>query len=207
MISAQPSVYPLLYAAPISYYALWLQNQGCMDGFENFQKQTFRNRCRVFGANGVISLSIPVQLHAKKVNAKDVTISNIEAWQRNHWRTLESAYKSSPFFEFYAHLWNPLFVDTYTSLWDFNLAVHKVVLECLQLEIAPCFTSEFLSIKEHDPRVVFSSKKSHESAIAFPEYQQVFSYHTAFETDLSILDAIFNLGPEAEAYLMGLRVE
>jgi hypothetical protein len=185
---------------------MWIQRKGCLDGYENFQKQTFRNRCRVFGANGVISLSIPVQLNAKKVLAKDVGVSNVEDWQRVHWRTLESAYKSSPFFEFYAHLWEPLFEISYQSLWQFNLDVHQTVLKCLQLDIKDCFTKEFLPIHGNDARIVFSAKKAHPKSNLFPVYQQVFSYNQDFEMDLSIIDLIFNLGPEAESYLLQLKV-
>ena len=194
-------VFPMLYAAPISYYGLWLSQKGNVDKFENFQKQTFRNRCRVFGANGVISLSIPVTLTQPKTVITEVQISNQESWQRNHWRTLVSAYKSSPFFEFYAHLIEPLYLKKYDSLWEFNLNFHYAVLSCLQLDTHTHFTTEFNDRIDKDPRKVFSSKKSHLKANSFPVYQQVFSYDQPFETDLSILDAIFNLGPETENYL------
>ena len=197
-------IFPLLYAAPISYYAQWIKFNGAIDKFENFQKQSFRNRCRVFGANGVITLSIPVKAPSKKISITEVEISNIEPWQRTHWRTLVSAYKSSPFFEFYAHLWQPLFEQPYTKLWDFNWCVHQVVLACLQMEVPATFTKEFQNITQHDMRSVYSSKKAHPMAHLFPVYQQVFSYTEPFESDLSILDALFNLGPETENYLQKL---
>ncbi len=198
-------IFPLLYAAPISYYAQWINSTGPLDKFENFQKQSFRNRCRVYGANGVISLSIPVKTTSKKINITEVEISNIEPWQRTHWRTFVSAYKSSPFFEFYAHLWEPLFQQPYTLLWDFNWEVHKVILACLQLEIEESFTQKFEDISMQDMRAIYSSKKAHPNAHLFPTYQQVFSYTEPFEADLSILDALFNLGPETENYLQKLN--
>jgi len=154
MSTAKNHIFPLLYAAPISYYAQWINNQGPIDKFENFQKQSFRNRCRVYGANGVISLSIPVKTPSKKINITEVEISNIEPWQRTHWRTLISAYKSSPFFEFYAHLWEPLFNQPYNLLWKFNLEVHQVVLACLQLEIQTTFTLEFETFTNQDLRAI-----------------------------------------------------
>ena len=197
-------VFPMLYAAPISYYALWVNSLGEIDQHENFQKQTFRNRCRVLGANGIIALSIPVTLPNPKNIVTQVQISNQEPWQRNHWRTLESAYKSSPFFEFYSHIIEPLYQYQYDSLWRFNLAFHKAILSCMQLEIDTKFTTEFRPIIKNDPRVVFSSKKAHPSSMSFPVYQQVFSYEKPFEHDLSILDTIFNLGPETENYLRNL---
>jgi hypothetical protein len=194
-------VFPLLYAGPVSYYAQWLNQKGVLDAHENFQKQSFRSRCKVYGANGVISLSIPIDSHSKKAKMKDAQISNIEGWQRIHWRTIESAYKSSPFFEFYSHLWHPLFTKPYTSLWEFNMDVHQVVLECLQLKTDPKISSVSESLQENDLRISYTSKKNHPLASNFPTYQQVFSYTNHFESDLSIMDAVFNLGPETESYL------
>tara|TARA_R110002050_G_scaffold204327_1_gene339567 strand:+ start:53729 stop:54349 length:621 start_codon:yes stop_codon:yes gene_type:complete len=199
-------IYPLLYAAPISFYANWFQYNGCMDGFENFQKQTHRNRCKIYGANGVITLSIPVQTNSKKVAMQQVHISNIEAWQRIHWRSIESAYKSSPFFEFYSHLWAPIYEKKYSSLWEFNLDIHHVILACLQSNSETCFTTEFIPLTNGDYRKVYSSKKVHPHSDEFPTYQQVFSYDKNFEPDLSIMDLIFNLGPEATDYLCHLKV-
>ena len=199
-------VFPLLYAAPISFYSLWLSSNAELDKFENFQKQTFRNRCRVYGANGVITLSVPVTLPHPKSLVTTVQISNQEPWQRNHWRTLLSAYKSSPFFEFYAHIIEPLFQKEYLLLWDFNLDFHQAILSCLQVNTATGFTQDFKALAESDLRKTFSSKKSHPKAESFPIYQQVFSYDQPFEKDLSILDAIFNLGPETENYLNSLNL-
>lgn len=206
MNQSNSSIYPLLYAAPIAFYAYWIQDNGCMDGHENFQKQTFRSRCRIFGANGVITLSIPVQTHSKKVKALEVEISNLEAWQRIHWRSIESSYKSSPFFEFYSYLWKPLYEKPYESLWEFNLDIHKTILACLQITQETGFTNGFHPLLDGDFRKVFSSKKAHPCANNFPEYQQVFSYDRGFESDLSIMDLIFNLGPEANDYLIGLKL-
>jgi hypothetical protein len=197
-------IFPLLYAAPISYYAQYIQNPGCIEKTENFTKQSFRTRCRVYGANGVINLSIPVLSNHTKTVITDVAISNIDAWQRNHWKTLESAYKSSPFFEFYVHLIQPLFLTPYHNLWAFNMAFHTTILHCLDLDISPSFTHEFSPIQPNDLRLVYSSKKAHPISDDFPIYQQVFSYQGEFETDLSVLDGLFNLGPELENYLRKL---
>jgi hypothetical protein len=207
MIPDSSHIFPLLYAGPISYYSLWLKTEGYLDQHENFQKQSFRNRCKIYGANGLISLSIPVKSNSQKTNIKNVEISNIEAWQRNHWRTLISAYKAAPFFEFYIHLWEPLYLKKYESLWEFNIDVHHTILKCLQIPIRNKFTTEFIPIKNDDPRRIFSSKKTHPLSSSFPIYQQVFSYDSSFLPDLSILDVLFNLGPETEDYLLQLDCE
>ena len=204
-LNTEYTAVPILYAGPISFYAKWLKNPDKLDVHENFIKQTFRSRARIYGANGVISLYIPVQKGAQNLPMREVQISNTEAWQRVQWRTLVSAYKSSPFFEYYTHLFEPHFLNKFEKLIDFNLAIHKTVLECLQLEIETKFTSQFHPIQQNDLRIIYSSKKSHPNAHSFPVYQQVFSYHGPFEPDLSILDALFNLGPETLNYLDSLE--
>lgn len=204
---SQAPIFPLLYAAPISYYAKYLQDTGCFDKYEPFVKQSFRNRARVYGANGIITLSIPITGESSKLSVEKVCISNTEPWQRNHWKTLESAYKSSPFFEFYSHLIKPLYEKSYTSLWEYNLAFHQVVLKCLDVKLAPCFTENMHAITTTDLRAVYTSKKSIPLTKPYPVYQQVFSYSGKFESDLSILDGIFNLGPELENYLLSLSVK
>lgn len=203
---SKKSPFPVLYAGPISYYVQLIKLQPEFDLHENFTKQTFRNRARIYGANGVITLSIPVQGGAQNLPVSEVQISNIEAWQRTQWRTLVSAYKSSPFFEFYIHLFEPHFSTPFNKLIDFNLAIHSTVLECLQIEMKPQFTTQFHPVQKNDPRIAYSSKKAHPVSVEFPVYQQVFSYNTPFETDLSILDALFNLGPETLNYLENLEL-
>jgi len=204
--NTQKTPFPLLYAGPISYYAKYIKNATEFDIHENFTKQTFRSRTRVYGANGVISLSIPVQGGAQNSPINKVRISNIDAWQRIHWRTLVSAYKSSPFFEYYAYLFEPNFLKKYELLLDFNLEMHQTILKCLQFEIEPHLTTEFIPIQKNDLRILYSSKKAHPLSLQFPKYQQVFSYSNPFEPDLSILDALFNLGPETLSYLQNLNL-
>lgn len=199
-------IFPLLYAAPISYYAQLINYQGEIDPFDPYTKQNFRSRARIFGANGIITLSIPIAGESLKKPMKDAQISNIEAWQRNHWKSLESAYKSSPFFEFYSYLIQPLYETKYASLWEFNLAFHHIILTCLDIPEEIRVTSEYIPITPTDQRAMYSSKKPHNSSPSFPEYQQVFSYNNKFEPDLSILDGLFNLGPELESYLLKLSV-
>lgn len=199
-------IFPLLYAGPISYYSLYLRQGGVIEQNENFSRQNFRSRTRIYGANGVINLSIPIVKETLRSNICEVQISNIDPWQRNHWKSIESAYKSSPFYEFYFHLIQPLYEKDYSFLWEFNLEFHKVILQCLDLELNIEFSKEFGPIQANDLRVIYSSKKPHPNSIEFPEYQQVFSYQGKFEPDLSILDGIFNLGPELESYLLGLSI-
>ncbi len=200
------TIFPLLYAAPLSYYAQFIKNQSVLDPNERYTKQNFRSRSLVFGANGVITLSIPIEGGSVKKPMIDAQISNIEPWQRNHWKTLESAYKSSPFFEFYSYLIHPIYDTKHLSLWEFNLAFHKIILKCLEVSEEISISSEYTPITATDQRALYSSKKPHSSSLSFPEYQQVFSYERDFEPDLSILDGLFNLGPELESYLLKLPV-
>lgn len=200
-------IFPLLYAGPISYYACFLQLGGRIEKHENFSKQNFRSRCRIYGANGIINLTIPVTKESSKLKVDQVSVSNIDAWQRNHLKSLISAYTTSPFFEYYIHLIQPLYQTKYDSLWEFNLDFHHAILQCLDLFISDEFTSNFEPMEVNDFRLIFASKKPHPKALHFPPYQQVFSYDGPFETDLSILDGIFNLGPALESYLENLPIK
>lgn len=199
-------IFPLLYAGPISYYSYWVKFDRFIDAHENFQKQTFRNRAKIYGANGPITLTVPVKSGSQKIKITDVEISNIESWQRDHWKTLVSAYQASPFFEYYAFLLEPIFQKRYDSLWKFNMDIHHVILRCLQLPVQEQFTPSFHPIDRNDLRAIYTSKKPHPQSATFPKYQQVFSYDKPFISDLSIFDALFNLGPETEDYLLKLNL-
>lgn len=197
----EKALFPLLYAAPASYYALLISAETTIDLHEPFVKQSFRSRTRIYGSNGVIAMTIPVQKNSQKLPIHEVQISNIDAWQRIHWRSIQSAYQSSPFFEFYTDLFYPLYQQKIDSLATFNLAFHKTILQCLQLPLDITTTEKPSPFMANDIRALYASKKAIEGANTFPAYQQVFSYSTPFEPDLSILDTIFNLGPETIDYL------
>lgn len=174
---------------------------------DNYQKQTYRNRAHICTDRGKHLLSIPI-IHTKGNNGrqlyKEVKIDNSYAWQRQHWRTLETAYRTSPFFEFYEDEVKPLYNKQFKHLLDFNLASIEIICECLQLELINETTKKFSLDYEVDYRFLVNAKK--EVSLKFPEYVQVFGDRHGFVPNLSILDVLFNLGPNALSYLKDIEI-
>lgn len=169
---------------------------------DNFVKQTYRNRTYIYGANGKLALIAPV-IHSQKKRQKyrDVKIFNTENWQNHHWKSLLSAYRTSPFFEYYEDELQPLFEIKTTYILDFNLKCFEVICDCLQLDLNTSKTITFQkSAKDNtDFRYLVNAKK--EQSQAFENYTQVFSSKHGFIPNLSILDLLFNEGPNALNYL------
>ena len=169
---------------------------------DNFQKQTYRNRTYIYGANGKLQLSIPIiHTHNNRQLYKDVKISNTEKWQQIHWKSLEAAYRTSPFFEFYEDEFMPLFEKKFDFVYDFNLKCFEVVSDCLQLDLEPEFTDNFQQSYDNltDFRPLVNARK--EPNFNFKIYTQVFSDKYGYIDNLSILDLLFNEGTNALTYL------
>jgi hypothetical protein len=172
---------------------------------DNYQKQTYRTRQYIYGANGKLLLNIPIKHRENKTDQhqkyKDIRIENAFKWQRLHWKSLEAAYRTSPFFEFYEDEFAPLFEKKANFLMDFNLMATKIIFECLQLDFSFEITEEFKLKPEdyNDQRHLVNSKRK--SAVNLEEYIQVFQAKYGFISNLSILDLLFNTGPSALGYL------
>ena len=192
------------YFAPIRYYSkLTSYPEIYIEQHENFVKQTYRNRTVILGANGPISLIVPVEKgRAQKIKIKDLRIAYDEEWQRNHWRTIFSAYNSSPFFEYYADDIEPFFQKKHGFLFDFNQQITETILEALDIETNFILTDDFEQIPDNclnfreqiSPKLHLIQPDPH--FIAQP-YTQVFSEKFGFISDLSILDLLFNEGPSS----------
>tara|TARA_R110002096_G_scaffold9533_8_gene37656 strand:+ start:17478 stop:18101 length:624 start_codon:yes stop_codon:yes gene_type:complete len=169
---------------------------------DNFLKQTYRNRSYIYGANGKLALNIPV-VHSQKNRQKyrDVKVFNEEKWQSLHWKSLLSAYSTSPFFEYYKDELEPLFELKADYILDFNLKCFEVVCDCLQLELKTSKTETYQTEVNNtdDFRYLVNAKK--EQSYHFDSYTQVFSNKHGFIPNLSILDLLFNEGPNAVHYL------
>ena len=169
---------------------------------DNYQKQTYRNRTYIYGANGKLQLSIPI-IHSQKERQKyrDIKIYNSENWQAIHWKSIETAYRTSPFFEFYEDDFQPLFSKKADFLLEFNMTCFNVVLDCLQLEISSTKTDKFQKIvaDKTDFRHLANARK--EQSWTLDAYTQVFSNKHGFLNNLSILDLLFNEGPNTLNYL------
>ncbi|MCK5775379.1 MAG: WbqC family protein [Bacteroidales bacterium] len=198
------------YFGPIDYFANIFQGEEIkIETEENYQKQSYRNRCSIYGANGKLDLNVPVTHNktvGKRLKTKDALIANEFDWQKLHWKSIESAYRTSPYFEFYEDDLRPLFEKKHKFLLDLNFEVLETLQDLLQEEWNISKTKEYEMSPEGvlDLRKEFSPKV--ETKIIIPEYTQVFSDKYGFISNLSIFDLIFMEGTNAEAYLRGMKL-
>lgn len=185
------------YLAPVSYYrALACGADAQVEQYDHYHKQTYRNRCRIMTGNGVMELSVPVVKSGNKVAVKDLRIAYVESWQQVHWRAIASAYNSSPFFEYYRDDFEPFFTKKTEFLIDFNMGLMEVVNQLVGIKTPISLTSEYVPspLDRVDLRENFSPKSPNASETP---YYQVFDQKFGFVPDLSILDLLFNMGPES----------
>ena len=169
---------------------------------DNYQKQTYRNRTNIYGANGKLALNTPIKhTHKNRQLYKDVKIANDTNWQLLHWKSLQSAYRTSPFFEFYEDDFEPLFNTKYSNILDFNLKCLNVVFDCLQLDLNYKTTSQYQKEIPNSLDLRFLVNARKEKEIPFAPYTQVFSNKYGYINNLSILDLLFNEGTNALSYL------
>ncbi len=171
---------------------------------DKYKKMSFRNRCLVTGANGIISLSIPIK-GGREVNQliRDVKINNSQDWQTQHWRTLRSIYARSPWFEYYAPQLEMFYVKHYEVLYQWNLDLLNWVIKVLKLDIK-IKQIELENIMDSDKNMtdkVLPKNYSQQFEKFVPKYQQVFQEKTGFIQNMSILDLIFCEGANAVNYL------
>ena len=198
---------PIFYLPPISWFAVFLkvENEVVLEQFENFPKQTYRNRANIYGANGRLSLIIPTRHTGKRI-MKETEISHRENWQQLHWKSIKTAYQSSPYFEFYEEKLQKIFEFKTDSLIKFNLNALKIIQDILKTEKAYSLNNDYVKIPlEENYREKFSAKK--ETEFEMEEYYQTFSDKLGFEKDLSILDLICNKGPETLTYLKNIQTK
>ena len=198
------------YFPSITTFANIVQHDVIWEAEDNYQKQTYRNRCYISTDQGRHMLSIPIQHvggEQGRQKYKDVLLDNSYPWQRQHWRTLQTAYRTSPFFEFYEDDIAPLFNKKYTHLLDFNLKTIETVGDALQLNISNQRTDIFeLNPKEViDARELVNAKRSIHAETE--SYNQVFGERHGFISNLSILDLLFNEGTNVTSYLKRIKTE
>lgn len=189
------------YLAPVEYYMLLSgADKILLEQHDFFVKQTYRNRCTIATANGVMDLIIPVERPAaNKALIKDIRISDHGNWRLNHWKAIMSAYQSSPFFEYYADDLVHCYEKQWNFLWDFNLVLQEKLLLLLDVDPEIQLTDRYLPDYHNeyiDLREAIHPKK--ESVITdLHPYYQVFSQKFGFQKNLSIIDLLFNMGNES----------
>jgi hypothetical protein len=194
------------YLPPVSWIMEALEADSILiEAFETYPKQTYRNRCRIAAANGILSLSIPVnKVNGRNTKTKDIEICYEEDWQRLHRRSIEDAYANSPFYLYYRDEFQKYFEKRYRFLIDLNMEIMHTVFGILGKQAVIKLTDSF----EQEPH----NKKDLRNAISpkipvkggsFPRYPQVFEEKNGFQPDLSIIDLLFNEGPASLAYFEG----
>ena len=200
---------PTFFAPVIQYVYLSKTEQIRFEQFDNFQKQTYRNRCYIYGANGMQLLTVPIKHTKSNSNqkTKDVEIDHSFNWRRNMIKSLEASYRSSPFFEFYEDDIIEVFEKKHRFLLDLNLQSFEVIEQCLQSGRSYEFTTEFqLSYdKAEDQRILANAKTASDHKLE--PYTQVFESKHGFIPNLSILDLLFNEGTAALDYLERQKTE
>lgn len=189
-------VFSTAYLPPVSYFRELTKYQ-CIyiDRFENYIKQTYRNRCCIFSANGKLTLSIPVKkVTGNHTLVKDIEIDYSEPWQRLHWRAIESAYSNSPFFLYYRNDFEPCYQKKIKFLLDLNQVLLSVLCRHLGIGTEIIHSEKYFDIQSEitDHRDSFSPKKPVNTPLT--EYKQVFDEKFGFIKDLSIIDLLFNEG-------------
>lgn len=196
------------YLPPVEYVAAMLNaKEVLIEVHETYCKQTYRNRCLILSANGPLALVIPViRPKGNRTPVSEVVIDYSTRWNRNHWRAIESAYRTSAYYEFIGDVLLPFYQSRHERLVDFNSDLLKALLGFLEVDIKVRKTEEFRKQVPQgilDLRSAFSPKAKPESHVTSIEpYFQVFSHKFGFTPNLSIIDLLFNEGTFSKQVLM-----
>lgn len=202
----KPVLLSIAYLPPITWMAVALQSGSIvLEIHETYPKQTFRNRCNIATASGILSLTIPVKrVNGNHTKTCEIQIDNSKNWQLLHWRSIITAYNKSPYFLYYRDLFEPIFLKQYELLVDFNRELLNVIFNALKIKnIGILSTTEYeMKPDFQDLRNSFHPKYPHRDVTYnLPRYMQAFEEFHGFLPDLSIIDLLFNLGPDALPYL------
>ena len=194
-------IHPTYFPSISHYIAMVKAESVTFEMEDNFQKQTNRNRMYIYSPNGIQLLNVPVK-HSKEKHQKfkDVRIENDFAWQKNHFKSLEAAYRTSPFFEYFEDDFRPLFEKKQEFILDLNLQIFELINSSLGIKIEAQKTTEFFhdSLNYDDFRSLVNGKKD---VTQIEEYTQVFNEKHGFINNLSIIDLLFNEGRYAVDHL------
>lgn len=195
-------IFSTAYLPPVEFFIYASKtDEIIIEACENFIKQTYRNRCCIYSANGKLSLSIPLDhCRRQQLPIKEVKIDYSMPWHKMHWRAITAGYNKSAYFLYYRDNFEKFFSGNYKWLIEFN---HDIIIECLKLiklnkKIA--YSDSFIkSIDTGDLRMKINPKNN--SEIDFPPYTQVFDEKFGFISNLSIIDLLFNCGPDSGEYI------
>lgn len=202
-----PIILPTTYLGNIQFFSKFVSGDPIIiEQHDHYQKQTYRNRCTILAANGNLNLTIPIIKNRNtKTPVKDIKIDYDTNWQTVHWKSILSAYNKSPFLEYYIDDFIPFYEKRWKFLIDYNTELMERVLENLEIETNFTLSENFIPINEISPdfRQIISPKNKQLTDVDFSpkEYTQAFSAKFNFHSNLSIIDLLFNCGPESISIL------
>ena len=206
------AILPCCYLAPVSHYSAYYRAEEVrLEVCDHFTKQTLRNRCWIDSPNGPLALTVPVVKTEGKTQMRDVRISDHGNWRHQHWVALESSYRQSPFFEYYADDFAPFYEKKWEFLADYNEELMALITSLLDIQKPVRRTADPLpkpislygeGLKGSSPLrggdLRFDRGQAEREVLP---YYQVFASRHGFLPDLSIVDLLFNLGPEGVLWL------
>ena len=190
------------YFGPVQWYQkLYRSDEAEIEQWESFQKQTYRNRCLIAAPNGIQALTVPVE-HTVSPLIKDLKVSDHGNWRHLHWNALVTAYSESPFFEYYQDDIRPFYEQRWDYLLDYNEAIRTKICELIDIQPKVTLTGEYSRSSDNDYREAIRPKHPAPDPDFTPRpYYQVYQQKHGFLPNLSILDLLFNMGPESIFYL------
>jgi hypothetical protein len=204
MASANKVLLSTSYLPPVSWMKAVIATGNIeIEAHETYPKQTYRNRCRIMTANGVLPLSIAVnKVNGKNTKTKDIEIFYGESWQRLHWRSIDAAYSNSPYYLYYKDELENFYTKKYRFLLDFNTELLQTILKLMKLSINIELSNEYI----HDPADAIDLRQAFTPKMEvdikdFSPYHQVFEDRNGFVADLSFIDLLFNEGPNAVEFI------
>jgi len=194
-------ILPSAYLGSTVYYAIIIKHKCIIEANENFNRRSIRNHCNIYAANGKLKLSIPIKKASKK-KITDIKICYEENWQKKHWNSINTAYNSSPFFKYYKDELHTFFIKKETYLFSFTQKIQQTILRLLNFENNITNTKIYKKKGEFlDLRHIKWNNNVQE------KYDQVFFEKHGFIQNLSIIDLLFNYGPETQKYLQKINID
>ena len=190
------TILPVAYMPSVEYVARLLREESVVDLGEHYIKRSQRNRAQILSANGVMSLTVNVEnANRPRQRITDVRIDYSKRWQHQHWVSIMSAYKSSPYFDHYAHLLEPFYKREWRYLVDYNMEYLSTLLRLLGVDDKVNISEKYVVAREGD--IDLRPKHNEGSTFVAEPYFQVFSDRMPFVANLSILDLLLCEGPQA----------
>lgn len=198
------AVFPLFYLPNVEFFKNLQNNKSqtiLIEREEHYVKQSFRNRTAIAGPNGKLELTVPVKKGSiKHTLYKDIKISNDDNWQRIHWLSLETSYRSSAYFEFYEDAFLPFYEKKYEFLFDYNLEFLNLILKLIKMPIDFQLTSTFEKSYDDFMDLRGNGKPNQLSGYENKKYYQVFEDKLGYLNNISVVDLLFNQGPQASKF-------